>query len=64
MGVPKDMTGGMPILCGYGFKDGTRRGLIAVNRDTPAPQPARPEFDGSAADGTARMWVMAGNDVD
>ncbi len=61
---PKEMTVEMPILCSYGFKEGKRRGLILVNQDTRAAQPVRLEFDGTPAEGTARMWVMEGDDLE
>jgi hypothetical protein len=53
----------LPAIWSYGFRDGTRHGLILLNLDVRAAHDVRVEFEGQAAEGGARSWTLTADHI-
>ena len=49
----------LPVIWSYGFRDGTRRGLILVSLDTSKERTVAVAFQGRAVGGKASSWLVA-----
>jgi len=61
---PQEMSITMPLICSYGFVDGDRRGLVLVSQDTRNSQEVEIRFAGQPANGLAKMWLLANDNLE